>query len=619
MEDKAIKLLAIDDNPDNLISLKALIREAFPNAIVHTALTGEKGIELAGKEEIDIILLDIVMPGMDGFEVCRRVKADEKLQEIPVIFITALKGDKESRIIALECGAEAFIAKPIDESELTAQIRAMKKIREACVHRQNEKELLTKLVDKKTSELIESEQRYRSIFECAALGICNISLEGVFLHANDSFCKTVGYTEEELKQIAPLDITHPDDKDKSEELLIRMIAGNFKSTSIEKRYIRKDGKEVSVILTMNVIKNEADQPIYTVTTIQDISDRIEAEKELIYIGYHDQLTGVYNRRYFEAELKRLDTTENLPISIVMGDLNGLKLINDSLGYGVGDQLLKKVSEIIKEQCREGDILARIGGDEFVMIFPRTDKTEASEIISLINKGGLKEKIANLDISISFGVDTKKNENQIIADILGNAENDMYKRKLYERASVKSKAIDIIKNTLFEKSNRESMHSERVSLLASSIARQMKFEKADINKITVAGLIHDIGKIGVDEKILNKPGRLDEEEWIEIRKHPETGWRILRSTEEFSEVSEYVLSHHERWDGKGYPNGLMGKEIPIEARIIAIADSYDAMTSKRSYRDEFENEVAIEELKRCAGTQFDPDIVEIFVNQVLHAV
>jgi HD-GYP domain-containing protein (c-di-GMP phosphodiesterase class II) len=145
---------------------------------------------------------------------------------------------------------------------------------------------------------------------------------------------------------------------------------------------------------------------------------------------------------------------------------------------------------------------------------------------------------------------------------------------------------------------------------------MNFTKDDVNQIRIAGLVHDIGKIGIKEEILNKAGGLDNDEWAEIKRHPEAGFRILSTTIEFSEISEFVLQHHERWNGSGYPNGLKGEEIPIEARIIAVADAYDAMTTERTYKNAFSKYEAINELKRCSGTQFDPEIVEAFVNKVI---
>lgn len=349
---------------------------------------------------------------------------------------------------------------------------------------------------------------------------------------------------------------------------------------------------------------------------QDITERKKAEEKLVYISFHDHLTDLYNRRFFEEELKRLDKDCNLPISIIMCDINGLKLVNDSFGHYSGDALLKKAAETIKKACREEDVIARIGGDEFVVILPKTDSDNTQQVSNRIKDLASKEKVANIELSISYGHDTKTLDTQSIVEIIANAENNMYRHKLSERSSMRSKTIDLIMNALFEKSNREAIHSNRVSSLCKAIGSKMNFDKESVNQIGIAGLIHDIGKIGIDEKILNKPGSLTADEKVEIERHPEIGWRLLSSTNEFSVLAQFVLSHHEKWDGSGYPHGIKGKEIPLESRIIAVADAYDAMTSERSYRKALCKDAATKELTRCSGTQFDPEIVDVFVNQVL---
>jgi len=349
---------------------------------------------------------------------------------------------------------------------------------------------------------------------------------------------------------------------------------------------------------------------------QDITQRKIAETELFHYAFHDHLTGLYNRRYFEQELKSLDTEGNLPISIIMCDLNGLKLINDSFGHEFGDKLLIKGAKSIKQACRISDIIARIGGDEFAVILPNTDANETALIVENIRLVASGENLMNIELSISYGSDTKVTAEQPIMDILVSAENLMYKHKLYERKSMRSQTIDIVMNTLFEKSNRELRHSARVGSICQAIASEMNLDKGFADKMRVSGLIHDIGKIGVAEKILNKAGSLSGEERQIIERHPEAGWRILSSTNEFSELAEYVRDHHEKWDGSGYPNGLKGDEIPLEARILAVGDAYDVMTSERTYKKAFSEEEAINELKRCSGTHFDTKIVEVFINKVL---
>jgi len=379
---------------------------------------------------------------------------------------------------------------------------------------------------------------------------------------------------------------------------------------------RPDGSRILLEVLGTPVNDTEGKPWASLVTFMDITNRKKAENELLYLSYHDHLTGLYNRRYFEQELKNLDTPENLPLSIIMFDVNGLKLVNDSFGHDLGDVLLKKSAEAIKKACREDDIAARIGGDEFVVLLPKTAASEALQISDYIKELASNEKVANMELSISYGYDTKKTDNQSIIDIIANAENHMYRHKLYERSSIRSKITDLIMNTLFEKSGREAAHSNRVSIICQSISSKLNMGKDAVNKMKIAGLIHDIGKIGVDERILNKLGSLTAEERGHIERHPEIGWRLLSSTDEFSELAKYVLSHHENWDGTGYPNGLKGETIPLEARIISVADTYDAMTSERSYRKKMSRDEAVKELIRCSGTQFDPMVVDVFINEVL---
>lgn len=171
-------------------------------------------------------------------------------------------------------------------------------------------------------------------------------------------------------------------------------------------------------------------------------------------------------------------------------------------------------------------------------------------------------------------------------------------------------------TLFEKSHREMKHAKRVSEICEKIAIAMNLDKESINKVKMAGLVHDIGKIAINEDILNNPNKLSEDEWQEIRKHPETGWRILIGVNEFFEIANFVLDHHEKWNGSGYPKGLKGEEISLEARIIALADAYDAMTSDLPYRKKLKKTAAIEEIIKCSGVQFDPNLAKIFIEHVV---
>lgn len=356
--------------------------------------------------------------------------------------------------------------------------------------------------------------------------------------------------------------------------------------------------------------------LITLYIVFNKNNQLKAERDKIkYLNYHDYLTGLCNRMFYEEELKRLDTKANLPLTILMGDVNGLKLINDSFGHSVGDELLKKAAEVINKGCRGSDIVARTGGDEFIILLPQTDSLQTEKIIKRIKNLLLEEKIASLDVSISFGHVTKTDENDKIQGVLKRAEENMYSNKLYESPSMREKTIDMIIKTLHEKNKREEQHSHRVSKLCQNMGQALGMSEHKINELKTVGLLHDIGKIAISESILNKAGKLTDDEWNEIKRHSEIGYRIISTVNEMSQMAEYILSHHERWDGKGYPRGLKGEEIPIESRIISIVDAYDAMVSERPYRVALGAEAAMHELEKNKGTQFDPIMVNIFIDKV----
>lgn len=364
---------------------------------------------------------------------------------------------------------------------------------------------------------------------------------------------------------------------------------------------------VDVVLTALVMHGET--MIHAL--VRDVTEQKALEQQLEHMSYHDQLTGIYNRRFYEEELQRLDVPRNLPLTVVMGDVNGLKLVNDSFGHAMGDRLLVRAAELIRQGCRHDEIIARIGGDEFMLLLPGTDSEEAGRIAARVRQRASESTLEGLDISISFGWATKQNPEEAIGKVLQRAEDNLYKQKLFESPSVRGRTIQTIIRTLYEKNRREEEHSRRVSEISQAICRVLEMPEEAILEIRNVGLLHDIGKIAIDEQLLNHPGRLSDEDWRQMKKHPEIGYRILSTVNDMAEIAEYVLAHHERWDGGGYPRGLAGEAIPLQARIIAIADAYDAMTSDRTYRRAMTREAALREIVRCGGTQFDPRLTEVF--------
>ncbi|MFL0195392.1 PocR ligand-binding domain-containing protein [Clostridium sp. WILCCON 0269] len=406
-----------------------------------------------------------------------------------------------------------------------------------------------------------------------------------------------------------------------------ILGGQILTSKLEESIYKRTAAEIGVdefgyLNAVNKIKITNEENIKAAAEvlyiIANALSKMGYEREhLEYLSYHDQLTGLYNRRFFQKELHRLDVQRNLPLTIVMADVNGLKLINDSFGHTMGDELLKKAAEVITKGCRADDIVARFGGDEFVILLPKTDAYGTKEIIRRIKNIALKEKVGSFDIDISFGYGTKNDEEEKIEEIFKKADDNMYKSKIFESLSMKERTIGTIISTLYEKDEKEKQHSHRVSALCQSMGAVLRLSEGEIKELKTVGLFHDIGKIAIEKNILNKQEKLTDNEWEEIKRHPEIGFRILGTVSDMSQIAQYVLAHHEKWDGSGYPKGLKGQEIPLPSRIIAIADSYDAMVSDRNYHNALPEEVAVEELKINAGIQFDPALIRIFIEKVLN--
>lgn len=471
-------------------------------------------------------------------------------------------------------------------------------------------ENIAKNLQRSKEIIAESEKQYRSLFESSGVGISYFTSDGHVLSINRLAAASLGGTTKDFEGKSVYDLFTKEEADLHMERA--RIAMKSDQAQEYENCMALDSGDRWFVDTFSRIVNDTGIGVQVASL--DISKRKKLESDLIYLSNYDFLTGLCNRRYFEERVREIDQQENLPLSLIMADVNGLKLINDSFGHREGDRLLIESAKLLKSACQEKDIVARIGGGEFAILLPGSNQQEAEERSSKIIEEMGYALTENSLLSISFGHATKVDIGEDIYEIYVEAENRMHRQKIYESSSMRSKSVDVIMNSLYEKSQRELSHSKRVGWLCAQIAMHMGFPQKRIKLLELAGLVHDIGKIGVDEKILNKPDRLNDHEWEEIKKHPEAGWRILSSVHEFSEIANYILAHHEHWNGSGYPNGLSGEQIPLEARIIAVADAFDAMTSLRSYRDPMEVEAAVAEIKKYAGRQFDPAVVDVFVNQ-----
>jgi len=376
----------------------------------------------------------------------------------------------------------------------------------------------------------------------------------------------------------------------------------------------KDGSVFHLEDSAAPIKNEKGETVGIVLVFRDVSEKNEQRKEIEYLSFHDALTGLYNRRFLEEELLRLDIEKNLPISIIMGDVNGLKLTNDIFGHAHGDVFLKKIAEVMRRTCRADDIIARWGGDEFVILLPKTTVEQAKQIKKRIKTEFARDGVQVIKGNISLGCDVKTSVDQSIMECLDSAEEKMYAAKILERDDFKSSTLDSIITTLQSDCPQEEEHAQRVSQWCHDLGVTMELPHVKIRRMKLAGYFHDIGKIVLHKDLLEENSERTAEEISEIKKHPIMGYRILNAFDDTMSLADAVLHHHERWDGSGYPKGLKGEEIPFLARVVAVANYYDRLLSAKEGEALEKNQHPLIHLEKIEG-RFDPEIKREFINMI----
>ncbi len=350
---------------------------------------------------------------------------------------------------------------------------------------------------------------------------------------------------------------------------------------------------------------------------RDITERKKLENKLRYLSYTDSLTGLYNRSSFDEKLNKYNQEKYLPLGIIMGDVNGLKLVNDTLGHLEGDKLIKSISNVLRDVCSNRGSVFRWGGDEFMILLPNCSEQLCENIMKEILDKCKHYDYEFIQLSIALGESVKNSTSQNIYECIKEVEEKVYRRKLLDKKSIRSSITDSLIKSLQEKNTETEEHTERVTTYAYSLGVKLNFKASELDELFLVAKLHDIGKIGINEEILLKPDKLTNDEFIIMKTHSEKGYRILQAMGELENVAKCVLCHHEKWDGTGYPLCLKEDEIPLISRIISIVDAYDVMTSKRPYKKPMTKESAIAELIRCSGTQFDPFLVNIFINSVLN--
>lgn len=468
--------------------------------------------------------------------------------------------------------------------------------------------------------LTNEEEHLRIVLSSIGEGVIISDLDGKVIFINDTARKITGWTNESaigMSITEVFDITDRYSQQRTSDLIKRILTTGEKIESSDQIILKiKDGTERSIAYDAAPIRNNQEHILGIVWVFCDITEKLAKIKEIEYLGFHDELTGLGNRRYLEAKLNQFNQEAYLPLAVIIGDANGLKLVNDAFGHFIGDKLLIKIAEEIKSACRSDDHIFRYGGDEFIVLLPNTSETEAEKISKRIHQACSEIQIGSVKFSMSLGWAVKKSLDDNLMEIIMVAENFMYKRKQDDRTDLKGNVVQKIMNALELNVEGEKLHSEHVSEMCEKLAGELNLDTEDREKCKKAGKYHDIGKSIIDKAILDKSEPLSAEEWHLIKQHSENGYRLLSIDPNYRDIAEYVLQHHERWDGKGYPKGLKGEEIQYISRIIAICDSYDAMTSNRPYRRALSDEEAIKEIIDRSGSQFDPNIAKVFIEKVL---
>ena len=375
-----------------------------------------------------------------------------------------------------------------------------------------------------------------------------------------------------------------------------------------------EGKGAFLWVKASPLYDSSGNFIGAIESMRDVTERKRTEEQLKYLSLHDPLTGLYNRTYFEEEMNRIGDGRCDPVGIIVCDVDGLKFVNDTLGHDVGDSLLVAAAGVIEESFRESDMVARIGGDEFAILLPNSSEKALEMASDRIRENVEWYNGANpeLSLSISIGFAVRYDKSKTMADLFKEADNSMYREKLHRSQSVRSALVQTLMKALGARDFLTEGHADRLQSLVTGLARLMALPESKIADLRLLAQFHDIGKVGIPDSILFKPGPLTEEEFKEMRRHCEIGYRIAQTANDLLPIADWIIKHHEWWNGKGYPLGLKEEEIPLECRILAIADAYDAMTSDRPYRKALSHEDAVDELKRCTGSQFDPSLVPKFI-------
>jgi len=620
-EDKILNadiMLAGDSAEDHYMLVQILNDKGYK---VRRETSADAALAAVKIKKPDLIILGVNFTGIDDYEVCRMLKSEPETSIIPVIFLIDSE-DSRGKVAEYLADGVDFITKPFQAEDVLIRVfnslEAYFLGRELAKNNQSLHEEIKSQREIGMSLEIER-KRLTTLMHIVGDGIICTDDSGLITMMNDAAATLTGWLPDDAAG-KPVDKVFKIINDATRELsgnIVKKVLETGKTSEFGNiLLVSKDGKVrhiEAVVLPVIQIKRKMEG---TILIFGDYTEGRNNTKLINPASGQNQMDGQYNRRNFDSEMKKLEDDLFLPFAFVMADVKGLSMTNKTYGYKFGEILLKKVVNVFRSECRPDDIVVRVGEEKFVILMSVYDAKNADILVSRLNKAISEEKIGNIVFSLSIGESVRSGIYDEMDALLKKAEDEVSAEGISESSSFKNRIIFMIMNRLFEINELEKSHSQRISHHCAAIAKKMNFSEYEVKQIKLTGLVHDIGKIGIDESVITSRGTLTNEDWKAVQRNPEIGYRILITSNEFSEIAEFVLEHHERWDGKGYPRALSGEEISLQARIIAVADTYDSLISKRLYKKELREEEAINELKRCAGTQFDPEVVRVFVEEVL---
>lgn len=330
----------------------------------------------------------------------------------------------------------------------------------------------------------------------------------------------------------------------------------------------------------------------------------------------DMLTQLYSKQSFYTRMDNLARRGVYPITVVVCNTNGIGLVNDVYGWRKGNQMLRLAADLLRDNLPQTAVLARLEDGDMAAGFTEVEQEYAIRLFENIREQYRAANDTGMNTDLEYGIAIIRDEGKTVEGALREASDSMRRKKLMNETSKKSSLLDSLTQTLTESDYETEEHVERTKDMAVRLGKALQLSDSDLGKLALLAVLHDIGKIAIPHAILLKPGKLTNEEWEIMKTHTEKGYRIASASKELQSIAEYILHHHERWDGNGYPGGLKGEEIPLLSRIITVVDSHDVMVHDRPYHKAMTQTQAEEELLRCSGTQFDPHLVTVFL-QVLN--